>query len=190
GSSRIVMNNNGGEKHNILTSFSDDAVMGLNSPEMIAPYTNEVRPFQAFGNFDNSPARGNWTINIQQMASDNPSGFSPAVLNGWGIRLNGQDITGIQNVSSEIPGKYELSQNYPNPFNPSTSIKFSLPQSEVATLKVYDILGKEVASLVNEKLNSGTYEYQFNASGLTSGVYFYKLEAGSFSEVKKMLLIK
>lgn len=190
GSSRIVMNNNGGDKHNILTNFSDDALMGLNSPEMIAPYTNEVRPFQAFGNFDNSPARGNWIINIQQMASDNPMGFSPAILNGWGIRLNDQDVTGIQSVTSEIPGKYELSQNYPNPFNPSTSIKFSIPQSGVTILKIYDILGKEIASLVNEKLNSGTYEYKFNAAGLTSGVYFYKLQSGTFSEVRKMLLIK
>ena len=190
GVSRTVMSNNGGEKHNILTIFTDDAIMGLNSSEYLAPYTNEVRPFQAFGNFNNSPARGNWTINIKQFASDNPTGYSPAVLNGWGIRLNGQTVTGIQNVTTEVPQRYELSQNYPNPFNPSTSIKFSIPKSGLVSLKVYDILGKEVATLVNKDLNSGSYEYTFDAAGFTSGVYFYRLEAGDFSEIKKMMLIK
>jgi subtilisin-like proprotein convertase family protein len=190
GNSRTVMNNNGGLSDNILTIFKDDAIMGVNSPDVVAPFTSSVRPLENFGDFNNSPARGNWTLNVKQLSTMSSAGNGPAFLNGWGIRLNGQSVTGIQNVTTELPKKYELSQNYPNPFNPSTSIKFSIPQSGVVSLKVYDILGKEVATLVNSKLNAGVFEYNFNASALSSGVYFYRLNAGSFVEIKKMLLVK
>ena len=90
----------------------------------------------------------------------------------------------------ENPTNYELSQNYPNPFNPSTNIKYSIPQEGLVSLKVYDILGSEVMSLVNEVKSQGTYTVNFNASHLTSGVYIYKLIAPNFVETKKMLLIK
>lgn len=100
-----------------------------------------------------------------------------------------QTTTGI-NYSKEIPVGFSLNQNYPNPFNPSTKIKFSIPNSSFVTLKIYDVLGKEVALVVNENLNAGVHNYNFNASGLTSGIYFYKILAGNFSETKKMILIK
>jgi hypothetical protein len=83
-----------------------------------------------------------------------------------------------------------LSQNYPNPFNPSTTIKFSIPNTQFTTLKVYNILGREVATLVNEEKTPGNYEVQFNGSNLSSGVYFYRLQSGSFSEIKKFVLMK
>lgn len=89
-----------------------------------------------------------------------------------------------------IPNEFSLAQNYPNPFNPSTTISFTIPQSEFVTLKVYDILGREVATLVNENLTAGNHTYNFDASKLTSGVYFYKLQTGKFSETKKMILMK
>jgi photosystem II stability/assembly factor-like uncharacterized protein len=101
----------------------------------------------------------------------------------------------VNTIGSEIPTNYSLHQNYPNPFNPSTKIQFDIP-SEVkrktldVKLLIYDILGKEVVTLVNEKLQPGTYEVNFNASNLSSGVYFYKLTAGSFTDTKKMLMIK
>jgi hypothetical protein len=85
---------------------------------------------------------------------------------------------------------YSLSQNYPNPFNPSTVISYQLPVISSVTLKVYDILGREVATLVNEEKPAGSYEVQFDASGLTSGIYFYQLNAGQYSETKKMILLK
>jgi len=85
---------------------------------------------------------------------------------------------------------FKLEQNYPNPFNPTTSIKYSLPEQEFISLKIFDILGKEVATLVNEIKPSGNYEVQFDASNLSSGVYFYQLRAGNFTETKKMLLAK
>jgi len=93
-------------------------------------------------------------------------------------------------VDELIADKFELQQNYPNPFNPTTSISFSIPSSAFTSLKVYDIIGNEVATLVNEEKTAGNYEVRFNASSLTSGTYFYKLSAGSFTEVKKMILLK
>lgn len=97
---------------------------------------------------------------------------------------------GIQNINSEIPADYLLSQNYPNPFNPVTNIKFAVAKTGMVTLKVYDISGREVARLVNEELNAGTYNVDFNASHLSSGIYFYELTSGNFTGTKKMVLIK
>ena len=100
------------------------------------------------------------------------------------------ELVGIIKINAENPTMYSLSQNYPNPFNPRTVISFSLPVVNNATLKVYDVMGREVQTLVNEKLQAGTYEVTFDGSGLTSGVYFYKLMTEGFSETKRMLLIK
>lgn len=97
---------------------------------------------------------------------------------------------GIQNSSSEIPDQFYISQNYPNPFNPTTNLGFGISDLGFVSLKIYDIQGKEVAVLVNENLSPGSYEYEWNASGFPSGVYFYKLQAGDYSEVKKMSLTK
>ncbi len=110
---------------------------------------------------------------------------------GW-VRSNGGLITGINSGNAVIntPENFKLSQNYPNPFNPSTVINYSIPKSGLVTLKVYDILGKEVASLVNEFKSAGSYDFKFNASNLSSGVYFYRLESGNFVETKKMSLMK
>jgi hypothetical protein len=98
-------------------------------------------------------------------------------------------MTGISE-NGGVPKSFNLSQNYPNPFNPATKIKFAIPQSSLVTLKVYDILGKEVTSLVNQNLNAGNYEVDFNAINLSSGSYFYKISAGDFTSIKKMVLIK
>ena len=101
-------------------------------------------------------------------------------------------ISGAVGVEDEgqIPTQYSLSQNYPNPFNPSTTIHFSVPSSEFVTLKVFDVLGNEVATLINEEKPAGVYEVNFSALQFTSGVYFYTLNAGSFVETKKMILMK
>ncbi len=97
----------------------------------------------------------------------------------------------VTNVGyTEAPVSFKLSQNYPNPFNPTTKISYALPKSGLVTLRVYDILGKEVATLVNEVKNAGNYTVDFSASNFTSGVYFYKLETNGFSDIKKMMLIK
>lgn len=99
--------------------------------------------------------------------------------------------TGIHTISSEIPDQFSLSQNYPNPFNPVTKIEFSVPNTGImAKLTVYDMSGKEVVTLVNEAINTGTYEVEFDGSNLSSGTYFYRLQAGDFVHTKKMILIK
>jgi len=97
---------------------------------------------------------------------------------------------GITPISTEIPAQYSLLQNYPNPFNPVTNIRFDVTNSSRVSLKVYDASGTEIAVLVNESLNAGTYNYDFNAANYPSGVYFYVLTAGEFTATKKMVLIK
>jgi Secretion system C-terminal sorting domain/Kelch motif/Galactose oxidase, central domain len=99
-------------------------------------------------------------------------------------------IVGISNNGGVVPHAYSLSQNYPNPFNPSTVIKYSLPKAGLVKLVVFDILGREVRTLVNEVKTAGIYSVNFDASSLASGVYFYKVESGDFVQTKKMLLIK
>jgi hypothetical protein len=96
----------------------------------------------------------------------------------------------VNNITTEIPREYNLSQNYPNPFNPVTMIKFALPKASFVTLKVYDMLGREVSVLVNGQKSAGQYIVDFDASSLTSGVYFYTLKAGTYTESKKFTLIK
>ncbi|MCJ7554712.1 MAG: T9SS type A sorting domain-containing protein, partial [Ignavibacteriaceae bacterium] len=89
-----------------------------------------------------------------------------------------------------IPGTFALGQNYPNPFNPSTTINFALPQTSNVVLKVYDVLGREVATLLNGEKAAGNYEVNFDASQFASGMYIYTLQAGNFSTSKKMMLMK
>jgi Secretion system C-terminal sorting domain len=98
--------------------------------------------------------------------------------------------TAIENVNNSIPKSYELAQNYPNPFNPSTNIKYSLPTESKVILKIYDLLGKEVTELVNSVQAAGVHIVNFNATKLTSGIYFYTISAGNFRQVKKMILLK
>lgn len=98
--------------------------------------------------------------------------------------------TGVENQISGTPLKYRLSQNYPNPFNPVTKINYSIPKQELVILKVYDILGREVRTLVNEVKNAGSFTVDFDGKELASGAYFYRLQSGDFFEIKKMLLIK
>ncbi len=107
------------------------------------------------------------------------------------IDLNGSyHYSNSAEVSIQAPAKFSLDQNYPNPFNPSTKINYSIPEKSFISLKVYDILGKEVAALVNEQKPAGSYEVNFNASGLASGIYIYKLESGGNILTRKMLLMK
>jgi hypothetical protein len=98
-------------------------------------------------------------------------------------------ITAVES-SSELPKNFILEQNYPNPFNPATTISFSLPRKSFVSLKVFDALGREVAILLADELSAGTYARQWNAAGLASGVYFYRLQASSFSETRKLILLR
>ncbi|RPI04615.1 MAG: T9SS C-terminal target domain-containing protein [Ignavibacteriae bacterium] len=120
-----------------------------------------------------------------------------AFAGGWGwlmvdeIRITNATtgITGVEN-NAALPNNFHLAQNFPNPFNPSTKITFTLPQSANTSLKVFDVIGREIAVLVNGFTASGIHEVQFNAANYNSGVYFYKLSSGNFTDMKKMVLIK
>jgi len=112
-----------------------------------------------------------------------------------GCKINGVTygdtlLTGIENISAEVPGSYSLGQNYPNPFNSTSNLKFEIVNTGDVKMVVYDIMGREVQTLVNERLNAGTYEVKFDGSSLNSGVYFYKMVTERYTETKKMLLIK
>ncbi len=112
---------------------------------------------------------------------------------GWyidDIRFEGIIITEIEEDKNTMPNEYALSQNYPNPFNPNTKIKYSIPEMGSVALKVFDVLGNEVATLISEEKPAGSYEVEFNGLELSSGIYFYKLQSGSFVETKKMILLK
>jgi hypothetical protein len=98
--------------------------------------------------------------------------------------------TGIGNFGNGIPAEYSLSQNYPNPFNPVTTIKYSIPNSGFVSLKVFDILGKEVITLVNGNAPAGNYSVEFHSGNLASGLYFYKFNSGNFSDTKKLVITK
>jgi hypothetical protein len=108
---------------------------------------------------------------------------------------NGGSILNTNFISLEIPKMYILSQNYPNPFNPMTKIRFDIPSlvrrgAGVVVLKVYDILGREITTLVNEQLSPGTYEVEFDGTNFASGVYYYTLSADDFTQSMKMVLLK
>ena len=114
-------------------------------------------------------------------------GDSGLVLTGRTDQLN---VTGINGKPNGIINQYEINQNYPNPFNPSTTIKYEIPKASLVKIKVYDILGRQVAELVNNEKPAGRYTVTFDASKYSSGVYFYRITAGDFSQIKKMVLLK
>jgi hypothetical protein len=99
-------------------------------------------------------------------------------------------VTSVDTVVTELPHDYLLQQNYPNPFNPSTTIKYELPKSSDVELSVFDVLGREVAVVVNARKEAGSYEVRFDGSVLSSGVYLYRLQAGDFVQTWKMIVLK
>jgi hypothetical protein len=114
--------------------------------------------------------------------------------NGWGdyseVRTFSTLFVGIDDGESQIPTKFSLEQNYPNPFNPTTTITYTIPKESQVSLKIYDVMGREVVELASGRQTAGSYTVEFDASSLASGTYFYKLTAGEFVSVKKMVLLK
>ncbi|NOS84077.1 MAG: T9SS type A sorting domain-containing protein [Ignavibacteria bacterium] len=138
-------------------------------------------------------AAGTYTLTVQRLGYETETrqitlgSVNQDTINFYLDTLN---VIGIVNINSNIPDNFSLGQNYPNPFNPQTKIKFSIMQTSFAEMKIFDILGREVKTLVNENLKAGEYEVSFNAANLPSGIYFYRLNAGEFMQTKKMVLIK
>ncbi len=125
------------------------------------------------------------TVNAADTTSPN-TGVIP--VDGISFIISG--VTGVKQADNNIPQNFLLEQNYPNPFNPSTQISYSIPSTEKVTLKVYDELGKEVSTLVNQEQAAGNYTVDFDASQFASGVYFYRIHAGNIIQMKKMILMK
>ncbi len=173
----------GGSGDNFIQCKLDDSASTLISSGA-PPFTGTWRPTGSLTALNGQPVNGSWILLISDLVAGD-SGF----LRAWCIQVTYQTLVGgIQ--TTEIPNYYSLAQNYPNPFNPSTSIKFSVPKPSNVLLKVYDILGKEVATLVNELRQPGFHTVDFDASQLASGIYFYRIEAGDYNAVKKMMLVK
>jgi len=99
-------------------------------------------------------------------------------------------VTGVEELEEGIPSEFDLSQNYPNPFNPITLIKYQVPEASLVSIKVYDLIGREVTVLVNEIKQPGNYQISFDGKNLASGIYFYKMKAAEFVSVKKMNILK
>ncbi len=121
--------------------------------------------------------------------------YSPEGANGYSTVSStlidvDNGTVGVEEISSKLPTEYSLEQNYPNPFNPTTKIRFSIPNNEVVKMTIYNSLGEEISTLINETLAAGSYEVNFDASELSSGMYFYKINAGNYSYTKKMMLLK
>jgi len=133
------------------------------------------------------PANSEITIAFALIAGEN---LADLQANAIAAKTKFNSVLGITNYNSQLPEKYFMSQNYPNPFNPSTVIKFSLVNPGFTSLKVYDMLGKEVANLVNSNLQAGSYDVEWNASGYSSGIYFYRIESNGFVETKRMMMLK
>jgi subtilisin-like proprotein convertase family protein len=178
-----IINSVGGSGNNFIgTVLNDSAASPISSGT--PPFTGTWRPSTPLTALNDVPVNGSWVLSI----NDNATGDT-GLLKAWCIQVTYQVITGgIQTI--EIPNYYSLAQNYPNPFNPSTSIKYSVPAPTNVTLKIFDVLGKEVATLVNEMKQPGFHTVDFNASNLASGIYFYRIDAGEFTSVKRMALIK
>jgi hypothetical protein len=159
-----------------------------NEGELVWLYVNPVIATGPMYYENPIPGSQNWTFRVYRYAEDYPGFEGRDLTPGDPIELYPASIVEIN--TDLIPKQFELFQNYPNPFNPSTKIEYSLPADEFVNLTVYDVLGNTITTLVNEKKQTGSYEVIFDASDLSSGVFFYKLTAGEYVNIKKMVVIR
>jgi hypothetical protein len=128
---------------------------------------------------------------VQTLLISNNNLFAGTIGSGvWYRPLTEMITTGVKDKENDLPNQFSLSQNYPNPFNPSTTITFSVGMYCYTSLQVYDVLGREVATIISEKLPAGNYSRKWNAANMPSGIYFYRLKAGDFIETRKLVLLK
>ncbi len=141
------------------------------------------------GGFGNNHVRNIDDADTIATIAEDFGSINPKYYRAWDFTKH-VAILGVDRTSDLVPAVYELSQNYPNPFNPTTTINYAIPTDGLVSLKIFNILGQEVVTLVNTVQVAGAYQATFNASALSSGVYFYKIESGKFSSIKKMMLLK
>jgi photosystem II stability/assembly factor-like uncharacterized protein len=149
------------------------------------PFTGIYKPYNPLSVFSGMDPNGVWTLKIIDLVSGNSG-----TLEAWGLKLYFDSPSEVISEYSVIPDNFELSQNYPNPFNPSTAIRWQQPETGLVSLKIFDVLGREIRTITNEELSAGEHETTFDASGFSSGIYFYQIIAGKYISTKKMILIK
>jgi hypothetical protein len=197
--SKTVGGADGDEARSIVrTNDGGVVVTGISRSFGAGGYDMYIVKFDSSGSTcGNSVSRAGYSGTFGTVGTSSPAETSPTptVTNptptvGDGGTIATICVTRVQSISNEIPNSFELYQNYPNPFNSSTTISFQLPVSDYVQLAVYDMLGKEISELVNERVNPGTYEVEWNATNYPNGVYLYKLTAGDYTQTKKMVLAK
>lgn len=174
---------NGGTGDNYInTTFDDEADLSIT--EGTAPFTGSYKPQAPLSSFDNSQLQGMWRLRVLNL-----SATETGQLINWCLNIQYFDPLGI--INNQVPLKSSIAQNYPNPFNASTSIQYSIVRSSDVKIIIYDVLGREIRTLINTRLSAGNYVLSFNANDLASGLYFYTmfLEGNQF-DTKKMVLIK
>jgi len=194
-----------------VNHYMGDLGFGLNGGgELIRLYNSDMELVDALTYDDDAPWPTEPDGNGPTLSLLNPD-LDNSLPESWGVSIEhgtpgavNEFVTSVEKQDDNIPAEYSLSQNYPNPFNPTTTIRFIIPTSPLnpspyqgegnrerfITLIVYDILGNEIATLVNEEKPAGNYEVEFDATALPSGIYFYRLQANDFTQVKKMILLK
>lgn len=172
----------GSTNNDIMTVFDDfaDSLSGT----LMAPFSSFIRPVTPLSSLPQSNQNGYWRLSVTDAAGNVDSGR----VYMWGIKFI--SLTGITTINNNVPDKFYLEQNYPNPFNPETNIKFGITKTDIVTISIFDIAGKEIEQLTNDILQPGNYSIKWNASKFASGVYFIKLMTNGFSQTKKMLLVK
>ena len=202
GSYLLAGTNGGGVFRSTNNGTSWTAVnLGLTSLvvwSLLATGTNVFAGTGGYGVSLSTDNGANWTdtggglppSNVYALAISGPYLLAGMGNNGVWRRPLSELIVDVREPETNLPNQYSLEQNYPNPFNPATAIQFSLPRSSFVTLKVFNLVGEEVATLISENLRAGKYSTEWNAGHVASGVYFYRLVAGSFVETKKLLLLK
>jgi subtilisin-like proprotein convertase family protein len=175
-------NGNNGQNYT-NTTFHDTAAISIT--QGTPPFTGLFRPQVAFSAFVNCQTQGNWILRIYDIRAGNTG-----TLLNWTLSFKYSNPISVRKDDELIADNYNLFQNYPNPFNPVTVIKYSLPEKTFVKLIVFDLLGREVKTLVNEVQSRGIYSAAWDASSVPTGVYFYRLQTDKYTSVKKMVLIK
>lgn len=175
----------------VINPLNPDIIFagGKTSDNLFALYksSNEGRDWEPIVPLINCCVKG-----INNIASMTTNEYFTLYIatDGSGVFKYSEDIVYVSRESQEFPEQFRLEQNFPNPFNPNTTIQYSVSQRQFVTVKVYDLMGIEIATLVNEEKRLGTYLVNFDASILASGIYFYQLKTENFFETKKMILLK
>ena len=164
------------------TKLNDDALLDLSQGS--APFSGSYKPYSPLSAFYGTEATGDWVLSITDVVSGNEG-----TLEAWSISISTESSNDVT-YTVDYPVDFKLEQNYPNPFNPTTKIKYRISDFGFVSLKVYDVLGNEVTTLVNEEKSAGRHEVNLNATNLSSGIYLYRLQANSLIETKKMILMK